>query len=77
MLGCNTKISLLGSAAQAKAIHCYFMLYITKATNETNEALSFLEHTRRQAKIYRSIYVYSVHSAGSVQAVDFMILFIC
>ena len=27
LLGCNTNVSLLGSAVQAKAILCYLLLY--------------------------------------------------
>ena len=55
LLGCNTNVSLLGSAVQAKAILCYLLLYVTKATNEITESLPLLEHARRNTEIYGSI----------------------
>jgi hypothetical protein len=55
LLGCNTNVSLLGSAAQAKAILCYLLLYVTKTTNEITETLSLLHNARRETEIYGSV----------------------
>ena len=55
LLVCNTNVSLLGSAAQAKAILCYLLLYVTKTTNELTESIALLYNARRRAALNPSI----------------------
>ena len=55
MLACNTNVSLLGSAAQAKAILCYLLLYVTKGTNELAESVALLHNARLRTERFPSI----------------------
>jgi hypothetical protein len=41
---------ILGSAAQAKAILCYLLVYVIKATHDVTESLPLLYHARRNAQ---------------------------
>jgi len=54
LLGCNTNVSPLGSAAQAKAILCYLLLYVTKTTNEVAQSLGLLHAARHRVDLFPS-----------------------
>ena len=55
ILGCNTHVSILGSATQAKSILHYLLSYVTKTVNDITECLSLIFHARRNAQLYPSV----------------------
>ena len=55
ILGCNTNVSILGSATQAKSILHYLLSYVTKTVNDITECLPLIFHARRNAQLYPSV----------------------
>ena len=55
MVICDVLLPIAGSAAQAKAILCYLLAYVTKATHDVTESLPLLYHARRSAQENPSI----------------------
>lgn len=54
LLGCNSNVSILGSDAQAKAIMCYLLKYITKPPCELSHTLALIHNARRTVENFPS-----------------------